>query len=164
MRFHTIWAFILGLVYLYIQLLAMPVFEAFSVIPNILIPWLVYLVWTRDLKPVLIIGFLIGLLYDTTLPESFGAHALVFTLMALATDLFRRPFEASSVLARMLTLLLANLIFHLGEFLVLGAVYGFDRHLLSLTGIAFVYDLAVSFIVFWTLQFLSRLQLTVRHE
>jgi len=164
MNWKNIWAFLLGLSYLYLQLLVMPALELFGVIPNILIPWLVYLVWTRELKPVLISGFIIGLMYDTTMPESFGARAFIFVLLALATDQFRRPFESESVIARILTLVVANLIYHLAELLVLGVVYGFGQGLLGLAGIAFVYDLAFSFIIFWSLQFLSRLRVVSVHD
>ena len=142
----------------------MPSLELFGVIPNILIPWIVYLVWTRELNPVLVVGFIIGLLYDTTQPESFGLHALIFVLMALGTDRFRRPFEASSLVARILTLVAANLIFHLIEVLIFGVIYDFDSALFSVAAIAFVYDLAISFVAFWAMQFVSRLRLVVLHE
>jgi rod shape-determining protein MreD len=161
MIWKHIWTFIIGLVFLFLQLLLMPVFELWKVIPNILIPWIVYLIWTRELNAVLIIVFLIGALYDTTLPESFGMHSLIFILIAFGTDWFRRPFETQSILARILTLLLANIIFSLLEFLVMGVTYGFDNALFGRSTLAFVYNLALSFVVFWVLQFLSRLRLVV---
>ncbi len=164
MIWKHLWSFVTGLFCLYLQLLFMPVFELFGVIPNILIPWLVYLVWTREIKPMLIIVFVIGLLYDTTLPESFGLHALLFVLMAVAIDEFRKPFESESVAARMLTLLVAGIIYHLGGYLVLGVVHEFDAQLLRLMGIAFVYNLGVSVVVFWILQFLSKLRIVSVHE
>ncbi|MFO8144943.1 MAG: rod shape-determining protein MreD [Candidatus Syntrophosphaera sp.] len=164
MIWKHIWTFVFGLVCLYLQLLFLPIFELFGVIPNILIPWLVYLVWTREIKPVLIIVFIIGLLYDTTLPESFGLHALLFVIMAVAIDQFRKPFESESVAAKMLTLLLAGLVYHLGGYLVLGVVYGFDIQLLQLMGIAFIYNLAVSIVVFWILQFVSKLRIVALHD
>ena len=164
MIWKNIWAFLLGLIYLYLQLLVMPAFELWGVIPNILIPWLVYLVWTRELTPALIIGFVIGLMYDTTQPEAFGSHALIFTLMALATDQFRKPFESESVVARLLTLFVANLIFHLIEYLVFGVVYGFGPSLSGLVGIAFAYDLVLSFVIFWSLQIISRLKIVADHD
>ncbi len=51
-----IWSFILGLLFLYLQILVMPALAIWSVIPNILIPWLIYIVWTRprDLALVLV--------------------------------------------------------------------------------------------------------------
>ena len=164
MTWKSIWGFLLGLIFLYLQLLVLPAFELLTVIPNILIPWLVYLVWTRDQKAVLIPGFVIGLMYDTTQPEALGAHALIFTLIALACDRFRQPFEEESVVARMLTLLLAGLIFHVSQFIVLGAIYSFDNDLLKLSAIGLGYDLVFSFVVFWTLQFLSRLRIVAVHD
>ncbi|MGC9361951.1 MAG: rod shape-determining protein MreD [Candidatus Syntrophosphaera sp.] len=164
MRWKHIWTFITGLIFLYLQLLFMPVFELFGVIPNILIPWLVYLVWTREIKPVLVIVFIIGLLYDTTLPESFGLHALLFVIMGVAVDEFRQPFETQSVAAKMLTLLVAGLVYHVAGYLVLGVVYGFEAQLFKLMGIACIYSLLISVVVFWLLQFLSKLRITFVHD
>ncbi|MBW6513821.1 MAG: rod shape-determining protein MreD [Candidatus Syntrophosphaera sp.] len=161
MIWKHIWTFILGLICLYVQLLAMPVFQLGGVIPNILIPWIVYLVWTREIKSVLVVAFLIGLLSDTTLPESFGLHAFIFVLIAFGADQFRKPFESESVVSKVLTLLMANIIFHLVGLLVLGVVYSFDAQLVRLTGIAFLYNFAVSFVAFWLMQFASRLRLVV---
>jgi rod shape-determining protein MreD len=159
-----IWTFLTGIICFYIQILVMPAFELFGVIPNIFIPWIVYLVWTREIKPVLIIGFIIGLLYDTTLPESFGLYALLIVLTAIALDQFRKPFESESVVAKLLSLLLADIIFHLIGFLVLGVAYGFGGELFRLTSIAFGYNLAVGFLVFWVMQMASRLRIVLKHD
>lgn len=164
MIWKHLWTFVIGLIFLYLQLLVVPALELWGVLPNILIPCFLYLLWTREINPVLVVGFVIGLLYDTTQPESFGLHALIFVLMVLGSDWFRRPFEAASVVARILTLVIANLIFHLVEFLVLGVIHDFPQVLLRLSGIAFVYDLAFSFVIFWVMQFLSRLRLVVAHD
>ncbi len=164
MIWKHLWTFVIGLIFLYLQLLLVPALELFGVLPNIIIPCILYLIWTRELNPVLVVSFIIGLLYDTTQPESFGLHALIFLLMAIGTDRFRRPFEAASVLARILTLIIANLIFHLAEFLVLGVIYDFGISLFKLGLIAFIYDLAISFAIFWTMQFMSRLRLVFVHD
>ncbi|MCB5247356.1 MAG: rod shape-determining protein MreD [Candidatus Cloacimonetes bacterium] len=164
MIWKHLWTFILGLVCFYAQVLLLPAFELFGVIPNILIAWVVYLVWTRELTPALIVIFIIGLLYDTTQPESFGMHALVLLLIAIALYQFRKPFESESVLARMLSLVLANLIFQLVAWLVLGVVYGFSGELAVLSLIGFAYGLVASFAVFWILQLGSRLRIVLLDE
>lgn len=164
MIWKHLWTFVMGLICFYLQVLLMPAFALFGVIPNILIAWVVYLVWKREIKSSLIVVFIIGLLYDTTLPESFGLHALVLLLIAIALNQFRKPFESESVLARMLSLALANVIFHLIGWLVLGVVYGFSGELFTLWLIAFIYNLAISFVVFWIMQLASRLRLVMVHD
>lgn len=156
-----LWTFALGLVFLYAQLLVMPAFEIAGVIPNILIPWLIYLLWTRDLKIVLVVSFVIALIYDSTQPMSFGMYALTMVIMAVSLEQFRHPFEAESLVARLLTILLANIIFALIQLLVLGVVYGFGGKLIGLNAIGFAYNLAMSFVVFWTMQFMFRLRIVV---
>ncbi len=164
MIWKRVWIFVLGLICFYVQVLVMPAFELFSVIPNILIPWVVYLIWTRELNPVLVVVFIIGLLYDTTIPESFGMNALVLLLVAIAVDQFRRPFESESVLARMLSLLLANFIYGLIGWLVLGVVNGFSTELSRLSLIGLAYNLVVSFVVFWIMQLVSRLRIVMVND
>ena len=99
-----IWSFILGLLFLYLQILVMPALAIWSVIPNILIPWLIYIVWTRPRDLALVLVFLIGLMLDTVNPMTFGFYAFVFCLLALAINEFRKPFEVESVVAKMLTI------------------------------------------------------------
>ncbi|NLW19301.1 MAG: rod shape-determining protein MreD [Candidatus Cloacimonetes bacterium] len=164
MALKHIWTYILGLLFFYVQVLFMPTFELFGVIPNILIPWVVYLVWSRELNPALIVIFLIGLLYDTTYPQTFGSHALIFLLVGLAINQFRKPFEDESVLARMLSLILANLIFHFIFWLMLGIDYGFTGQLFALNLLAFAYNLAISFVVFWITQLVSRLRIVLVND
>ncbi|HRQ67950.1 MAG TPA: rod shape-determining protein MreD [Candidatus Syntrophosphaera sp.] len=161
MIWKHIWTFILGLLCFYAQVLLLPAFELFGVIPNILIAWVVYLVWTREMTPVLIVIFIIGLLYDTTQPESFGMHALVLLLIAIILYQFRKPFESESVLARMLSLVLANVIFQVVGWLVLGVVYGFGGELVILSLIGLGYNLAISFVVFWLMQLVARLRIVL---
>lgn len=161
MIWKHIWTFILGLLCFYAQVLLLPAFELFGVIPNILIAWVVYLVWTREMTPALIVIFIIGLLYDTTQPESFGMHALVLLLIAIILYQFRKPFESESVLARMLSLVLANVIFQVVGWLVLGVVYGFGGELVILSLIGLGYNLAISFIVFWLMQLVARLRIVL---
>ena len=151
----------MGLAFLYCQILVMPAFSILGVIPNILIPWLIYLVWTRERNHALILVFIIGAMFDTVNPATLGMHALVFCLLALAIDIFRKPFETDSVVAKLLTIALVNIIFSLIQLLIFGMSYGFGKGLMTLTLIGFVYNLVISFVVFWSMQLLSKLRLTI---
>ena len=46
MFWKHLWTFLLGIIFIYVQVLIMPAFELFGVIPQIHIPLLVYFVWT----------------------------------------------------------------------------------------------------------------------
>gem|GEM_PF-207438 len=159
-----LWTFLLGLAYLYAQLLVMPAIAIAGVIPNILIPWLTYLVWTRSRNHALILGFVIGIMFDTTHPETFGMHALLFCLLALAIDAFRKPFETDSVVAKILTIGIANLIFSIVEFIIFGMSNGFGGKLSLLSLGSFFYNVCISFVVFWGMQLLSKVRLTIVHD
>lgn len=164
MLLKYLWAFLLGLVFLYVQLLVMPAVAIAQVIPNILLAWLIYNIWSRPLNIACVSSFLIGLMYDATLPGTFGMNALVFVLLCVLVDLFRKPFEIDSVTARMLTLSIGNLVYTLISYLIMGLSFGFDSKLLNLIMISFAYNLVFSMAVFWLMTFLSRLELQYRHD
>lgn len=154
-----LWAFLLGLVFFYLQVVLMPGLAIAGVSPNILLAWLIFNIWYRELNIACVSGFLVGLLYDVMLPATFGMNALLFVLLCLAVDTIRKPFEVDSVVAKILTLASANLIYTLLTYLVMGLSFGFDFSLFRLIGISFLYTLPFSFIVFWLLTFLSKLRL-----
>ncbi|HNX37896.1 MAG TPA: rod shape-determining protein MreD [Candidatus Cloacimonadota bacterium] len=164
MVFKYIWAFLQGLIFLYLQILLMPAFTIAGAIPNILLPWMIYSIWAKPLNVAAVTGFLIALMYDATLPASFGMHAVIFLILCVVVDLFRKPFEAESLVAKLLTLFTGNVVFSLINHLVFGLSYGFDGKLFNLILISFCYNLVVSFIVFWVMKFLSQLRLVIEHD
>jgi len=159
-----LWTYLTGIFFLYVQLLVMPAFELAGTIPNILVPWMIWLIWSRPRDMALGVGFIVGAMYDVTQPSLFGLSPLTFLLLGMALSEFRKPFEAESKVARMLTLLLANLIYHLVMWLVLGVGHGFTAQLATLNLIAFAYNLVISFVVFWSLQLLSRMRVVIVSE
>jgi rod shape-determining protein MreD len=164
MFFSIVWTFLLGLAFLHAQILVMPAFAIAGVIPSILIPWLIYTVWTRPRNHALILLFIIGAMHDTLNPATFGMSALVFCLLGISINEFRKPFEADSTVAKLLTIAMANLVYTLIQLLVFGLSYGFGSTLLSLSLIGFVYNLAFSFVVFWTMQLISKVRLSIAHD
>lgn len=159
-----IWTFLLGLAFLYTQILVMPAFAIANVIPNILLPWLIYMVWNRPRDHALILIFIIGAMYDTLNPATFGMYALIFCLLGISIDIFRKPFEVDSTVAKLLTIGMANIVFILIQLLVFGLAYGFGNSLLFLSLIGFIYNLALSFVVFWSMQLLSKVRLSIAHD
>lgn len=164
MVWKYIWAFIQGLFFLYLQILLMPAFAIAGTIPSILLPWIIYTIWAKPLKVASVIGFIIALMYDATLPATFGMHAVIFLILCVVIDLFRKPFEAESLIAKLLTLFIANLVFSLISHLVLGLSYGFDGKLFNIILISFFYNLVVSFIVFWVMKFTSMLRVVLVND
>ena len=58
-----LWTFLLGIVFVYLQVLLMPIFSIWSITPLILLPWLIYMVWTSDQVIALPVAFLFRCLY-----------------------------------------------------------------------------------------------------
>ncbi|MCD8480010.1 MAG: rod shape-determining protein MreD [Candidatus Cloacimonetes bacterium] len=158
-----LWTFLLGIVFVYLQVLLMPIFSIWSITPLILLPWLIYMVWTSDQVIALPVAFLVGLMYDTLNPGSFGMHALIFCLLAMLIDVLRIPFEQDSVVAKLIAIGSSNLVFTLLSLLSLGIAWGFDGELYRLSLGAFFYNLIVSMLVFALMQLISRLRLIIVH-
>ena len=164
MTLKYLWSFLLGLIFLYLQWIVMPVLQLGSVTPNILLPWMIYTVWKKPFNMALIVCFVIALLYDVTYPITFGVNALIFVVLCVAIDLFRMPFEEKSVVAKILTIVLVNILWSGIMHLVLGIFYGYGIELTKLSAIRFFYNTIFSFAIFWLMQFLSQLKLIVVHE
>ncbi|HNQ42917.1 MAG TPA: rod shape-determining protein MreD [Candidatus Cloacimonadota bacterium] len=154
-------SFLLGLLFFYLQVLIMPALAIGRIVPNILIPWMIFTLWTKPQNIALSVGFIIALLYDTLYPATFGLNALLFTIMGVAVNLFRMPFEQDSVVAKLLTIAVANLIFSLLTLMGFGLLWRFTAELMLVSLGAFVYNLIFSLIVFWAMQLISRLRIVI---
>lgn len=163
MIWKGLFSFLLGLLFFYLQVLIMPALAIGRIVPNILIPWMIFTLWTKPQNIALSVGFLIALLYDTLYPSTFGLNALLFTIMGVAVNLFRMPFEQDSVVAKLLTIAAANLIFSLLNLMGYGLMWGFGMGLFLLNLGAFVYNLIFSLIIFWAMQLISRLRIVIAH-
>lgn len=159
-----VWAFLFGLVFLYIQLLLMPGLALGGVIPNILLAWLIFNIWSKPTGVSSVSAFLIGIMYDTTLPSTFGMNTLIFVLLCVIIDLFRKPFEVDSIVAKILTLVIGNLVYAVIMHLIMGLGFGFTGELFRLVLISFAYNLGLSFVVFWAMTFLSKLRLCIVND
>lgn len=164
MWIKAIKAFFTGLLFLYIQILAMPALAIGNVVPLILLPWLIGIVWKHPQEISLPVVFLIGLMYDTQLPETFGMHALLFCLLAVLINTLRIPFEQDSVVAKLIAIGSSNLVFALLSMLGFGISWGFDSKLYWLSLAAFFYNLIFSLLVFAIMQLISHLRLVVVNE
>lgn len=164
MTIRGILSFLLGLVFLYLQVLVIPALAIGKVSPNILIPWLIYVIWTKPKNMAMILGFAIGMLYDTLYPSTFGMHALIFVILGIVVNIFRIPFEQDSVVAKLLAIGVSNILFSLLNLITFGLVWGFEAKLYFLVGGGFLYNLLFSLAIFWSMQLISRLRLIIVHE
>jgi rod shape-determining protein MreD len=142
----------------------MPALRILGVTPLLLLPWLIYVVWTRDQVVALPVAFLVGLMYDTLNPSTFGMHALIFCLLAILINVLRIPFEQDSVVAKLIAISSSNLIFSLLSFVGMGIAWGFEGKLFRLSLGAFFYNLIFSLLIFALMQLISRLRLIIIHD
>lgn len=156
--------FALGLIFLYLQILVMPAVAIWNVIPLILLPWLIYVVWSRPPEIALVVSFLVGLMYDTLNPATFGMHALLFCLLALLINLLRIPFEQDSLVAKLIAIGTSNLVFALLSLLGNGISWGFGGSIYSLNALAFLYNLVFSLVIFFAMQLISKLRIIVVND
>ncbi len=160
----TFWITVQGLLFLYLQILLLPGIAVWNVTPNLLLPWVIYTIWKKPFINGLSVAFAIGLMFDVMAPETFGLHALMFVLTGILIDFLRQPFEADSFVAIVIAIIAANLVYATLNIFALGLLNGFDWALLGVGAIGMVYNLVFSFIVFWAMQFLSKLRVVIAHD
>lgn len=158
------YTFLGGLVFLYIQVLFMPAIAIANVIPLVLLPWLIYVVWKRQWEISLPVVFLIGLMYDTLNPSLFGMHALYFVLLAVLIDVLRIPFEQDSLVAKLIAIVSSNLVYAILHTMAIGLSWNFDAKTYSLALGGFAYNLIFSLIIFAIMQIVSKLRIVVIHD
>lgn len=158
------WTFLLGILFVYLQVLIVPALSLWQATPLILLPYLIYIVWTRDQIVALPVAFLVGLAYDTLNPHTFGMHALIFCLLTILIDTLRIPFEQDSLVAKLIAIASTNLVFSLLSMLGLGIAWGFEAKLYRISGLGFLYNLIFSTAIFALMQLISRLRLIVVDE
>ncbi|MDI3504410.1 MAG: rod shape-determining protein MreD [Candidatus Cloacimonadota bacterium] len=164
MWLRGIYTYLVGLFFLYLQVLIVPALAIADVVPLILLPWLIYTVWYQAQKIALPVVFLIGIMYDTLAPLTFGMHALSFCLLAILINILRIPFEQDSLVAKLIVISSSNLFFALFTLLVYGLFHGFDSTLYWLSLAGFGYNLIFSLVVFFLMQLISRLRLVIKNE
>ena len=159
-----IWTICQGLFFLYAQIWVMPMLSIWGVIPNVILPWMIYTIWKKPWVMAISTSFFIGILYDVSYPPLFGLQSLVFMLLAIVIDLIRIPFEEQSVVARMITLGVVNMLYASMLYLAFGLQNGFDGTLLTRSLWGFIYNLISSLAIFWLMIFLSKLRIIAVHE
>jgi rod shape-determining protein MreD len=164
MYLKGLYAFLGGLVFLYVQVLLMPVFAIANVVPLILLPWLIYTVWKQSWEVSLPVVFIIGLMYDSLNPALFGMHSLFFVLLAALIDVLRIPFEQDSVVAKLIAIASTNLVFALLHMMAVGLSWGFEAKTYRISSGGFLYNLIFSLLVFGIMQIISKLRLIVVHD
>lgn len=158
------YAFLGGLVFLYMQVLLMPALAIANVVPLILLPWLIYTVWKQSWEISLPVVFIIGLMYDSLNPALFGVHSLFFVLLAALIDILRIPFEQDSIVAKLIAIASTNLVFTLLNLLALGLSWGFEAKTYRISAGGFFYNLIFSLLVFGMMQIASKLRVIVVHD
>lgn len=152
-----------GIIILYAQILFMPKLSIAGIYPNLFLGWMVFEVWRKPVNLVLPIIFILGICYDLTMPTMLGMHTLIFVLLTVGIDEFRRPLEKDSYITMAITVGLVALIYSLLILLIYGIQSGFTLVLfLSFLGM-FFYNLICTTLLVALFLFLSHLRLDFRH-
>jgi cell shape-determining protein MreD len=104
-----IWAIIA----LYVQILLAPGLTLLRVTPELLLPFIVYLVVSNTPTLAYSITFFLGIGFDLTMPLQMGWHTVLFMAVALLVQLVHRSINKHKFAIVSLSLLVLNLIFYL---------------------------------------------------
>jgi len=154
---------IAGLIIMYLQILLVQKFSIAGVMPNLFLGWLAFEVGRKPLNMLIPIIFILGICYDLTMPSMLGMQTIIFILLTVGIDEFRRPLEKDSYITTGITIGLACLVYSLYVFIVYGIHSGFSLLLFVYFWGMFFYNLITAALMTAFLILLSHLRLDFRH-
>lgn len=106
-----------------------------GIFPNILLTSLIFIGLLRGPLAGELLGFSWGLAWDALSVETFGSHALLFTLMGYLSGRLSRQWDESKIITQMVITGLASLAFWAGK-LIIFALFGSAAESGSVTALA----------------------------
>lgn len=158
---RTIKLIIFGIVLIYIQLLLMPHLSIASVIPNIIIGFVVFLALYSNFNLALTISFFTGLAFDLMYPSTLGLNTMLFLLICLIVYKTHQSINKERIVAVLFSLFLINLVYSILIVLVRSSDMSVLATLFSGVIWASVYNTIITLIIIYFLVLLEKVRIYV---
>ena len=109
---RTIQLIILGILLFYFQVLLAIKVSFFSIIPNFLVAYIIYINIKIGLRSCLTISFFLGLLFDLVQPNLLGLHSLSFIIFSMIIQNFHSSINKKRFTIILLTIIFINFIYY----------------------------------------------------
>jgi rod shape-determining protein MreD len=154
----------MGILLLYLQVLAAPSVAIFGIVPNFMLAFVVFLNLNMKIIPALTMVFILGVMQDLTTPNLLGINALCYISLSWIVNSFHQSLDKEKFLSHFIIISVVNLIYFLIFFLVQLAMTGYSIKLLPLVLFSILYNTALSIIFTFLLSLLYRMKLNFNED
>ncbi len=158
---RTIKLIFFAIVLVYIQILLMPHLAIASVIPNIIIGFVIFLALYSNINLALTISFFTGLAYDLMYPSTLGLNTMLFLLICLIVSKTHQNINKERIVAVLFSLFIINIIYWFIIVLFRAMDMGVLAALFSGVLWAAVYNTIITLIVIYLFVLLERVRIYV---
>ncbi len=162
MKVFAFW--LLGILFLYAQILLGGSLSIAGVIPNLLLGYIIYTSTRLSLNFSVIMAFLFGLAFDLTYPLQLGLGSMTMVLIAALVNLHHPSLNKEKPAYVALGVLAINVLYFFLLSLYHLIAYKYLGFLLLQLPLSIVYNTAVSFAIVSVLAFINRLGIYVRDD
>ncbi len=156
--------YLLGILFLYMQILLGESLSIAGVIPNLLLGYIVFSSTKLSLNFSVILAFLFGLAFDLTYPLQLGLGSMTMVLIAALVNLYHPSLNKEKPTYIALGVLAINVLYFFLLSLYHLIAYKYTGFLLLQLPLSVVYNTVISFIIVSALAFINRLGIYVRDD
>ncbi|MDD3050189.1 MAG: rod shape-determining protein MreD [Candidatus Cloacimonetes bacterium] len=150
---------ILGITFLYLQIIWLPEIALMSIIPNIMISYYIFVCINLDYRKALTLAFVFSLITDLYYPQMLGIGMISSLLIVFLTEKYQKSIKKEKFLSVLLGVFFVNLIYFLSYYLLKFLFSVQDEYFLLKILIFFLYNTAITIVILYVLTFLSHLRL-----
>lgn len=154
----------MGILFLYIQVLAAPGLSIFGIVPNIMLAFVIFLSMTIGIIPTLIMLFILGVMQDITNPNLLGINTLCYLVLAWIVASFHESLDKEKFLSHLIIIGVVNLIYAFIFFIVQLVMAGYSVKLIPLVFFSIIYNIVLSIIFTFILSMLYRMKISFHEE
>jgi rod shape-determining protein MreD len=153
--------FLIGVLFLYIQILLSPRLVIFDISPFFLLPFIVFIGLNLKMLEALSIAFVIGLGYDLMNPLLLGSHVMLLVSIALIVHRFQGSVPKDKPIPVLITIVVLNLFYLIPLLLIKIVVMEHGFYWLKMAPFELVYNSVMTAIVLAFLIVTHKLRLSI---
>jgi len=142
---------ILGIVFLYLQIIWIPEFALLSIIPNIMISYYIFVCINLDYGKALTLAFIFSLITDLYYPQMLGIGMISSLLIVFLTEKYQKSIKKEKFLSVLLGVFFVNLFYFLSYYLLKFLFSVQNEYFLLKILVFFLYNTAITIVILYTL-------------
>ncbi len=152
---------IIGIMFVYLQTLVSYQLSIAEAMPCLILPFLVYLSITHEMKTSITVSFFMGLLVDITYPSLLGLSIIDFVLISFLVNTYHKSINKEKVFPVFLSLLSVNLIHFFIYTLLNLLIAGAGTSPILFLSVSLLYNTVLTVLLTYLLVILNQLKIVI---